>query len=61
MKKRTRMALASKEPHYNPTRLMRMVRKLKDMYVLQVVQGKLSPDDLPTEGQLVTQAQELLK
>ena len=61
MKKRTRMALASKEPHYNPTRLMRMVRKLKDMYKQKVEQKQISIDDMPTEGQLVTQAQELLK
>ena len=61
MKKRKRMALASRQPHYNVTKHMRLIRKLKDSYLRMVKKGLMEAKDIPTEAQIATEAAGLMR
>ena len=61
MKKRRPMALASRQPHYNVSKHMRLIRKLKDSYLRMVEKGLMKAKDIPTEAQLATEAAGLMR
>ena len=55
------MALASRQPHYNVSKHMRLIRKLKDSYLRMVEKGLMKAKDIPTEAQLATEAAGLMR
>ena len=61
MKKRKRWPLASRHPHYNVKRHMRLIRKLKESYLRMVEKGLMDAKDIPTEAQLATEAAGLMR
>lgn len=59
MKKQRRWNFPSKNPHFDPSRFKRLVRKLTEYYRQQIKKGLL--DKMPPNAQIDREAMELMK